>query len=1430
MDVAVLGPLLVAGASSAGRRDRVVLAALAVRAGHPVRTDELIDALWGEHPPSSAPKILQGCIVRLRKMLGPDAIRTTSSGYVLALAPDQLDSQRFERLVVRARELLSLGQPDRASYQLTEALALWNGEAFGELGEWQPAISEARRLDELRLEAEELRVDALLRAGRHAEVLAEVQALVRAAPLREYRWVLQARAQYQAGQQGEALRTLHQLRTVLATRLGVDPGADVAALEQAILRQEPSLLAGGHTAAASSACPYQGLHAFDVDDADRFFGRQADVDACLEVLRRTPLLALVGPSGTGKSSLLRAGLGAALRARGTPTITITPEPRPVDGLSLLSGAPRATLLVDQFEDLFSRCDDPAQRQEFLRVLVDESERRNIAIALRADHLADLAAHPDFLRLLERGLYLVGGLGEEGLAQTIEAPARQAGLVVEAGLVDLLVREVKDDPGALPLLSHVLLETWRRREGNTLTVAGYRASGGIHGAVAQSAEALYATVAVEQRHTLRDLVLRLVAPGPQGEPVRSRVPRRMVATDSSLDHLIEQLVAARLVTSDDGVLEITHEALARAWPRLRGWLDDDVEGQRMLHHLSSAADAWDSMGRPGSELYRGVRLARIRDWRAGSTTTLTETEQAFLAASQEQADLEERTAEERARVQGRLIRRLRVVLAGAVVLLVLALAAGGVAAVQSKRAGDNAARAESSRQAAERGAFTTLVRQAALRSQATDDVGLSLLLAVAATRLDRSPESAAALGSALSRNPALISSSVITGEEFMAIDLSPDDRTLATIDSYHRVRLLDARTGALLEETPVGAPREDPFPRSIEFSPDGEEILAGRTPLSGPPLALLDARTLEKTGTRLSGLPRGDWRAADVAYSEDGRSVAAALERLVGDPAAPRVAATWAAVWRLDRPREPTMVPLSDTEHPWVALSPDGSRLYMLPDRLVRDLRTGEQTAFFPEGTGEWHGNMDVSPDGRLLALAAGAGRGTVVIDTRSLQVVHRLGPQSDVVIVRFDADGSRLLTTAGGAPRPTRVWDVETGRMLADLSLTGRAAEGVDLDAAGRTVVSTEAHQAIDVMRRWDVAGGRSFVRRITVPGLPWPDRDASGSCAWSVSPDGARVMYVPCGQEVPRLANAYVFLDVASRRVRIAHDVISGDHFGVGTWHPDRPTFLRADGDMVRELDARTARPLRDRRMGGQVADVVYSPDGTIALAGEVGGLVTPLDADTLEDLARPVDAGGAVVSLGLGPDNRTVFAVTSERTSGQFWGSWPDRWAVLDLESGEVVHEGEIGFYGNWGALSPNGDRAAITGLEGGEVLVVDLVTGEPVRPHVVAHQGNVSGISFSPDGSRLLTGSEDGSVVLWDPATATQVARVTLPTTGNTMAGFRPDGTLLLAQGFVTHSTLYVWDPSTERATAFACRAAGRELTEQEWRDAFGDLPYREVCSGS
>ena len=184
------------------------------------------------------------------------------------------------------------------------------------------------------------------------------------------------------------------------------------------------------------------------------------------------------------------------------------------------------------------------------------------------------------------------------------PAEQAGLRLEPGLVDLLVREVEGAPGALPLLSHVLRQTWTRREGHTLTVAGYTATGGIQEAVSQSAEALFRGMTARQQDMLRDLMLRLVTPSDSGDPVRTRAPRRSVAADEEHEAVIEALVGARLLSSDGDTVEIAHEALALAWPRLRSWLDDDVEGLRIMRHLAVAADSWEELGRPPGELYRG----------------------------------------------------------------------------------------------------------------------------------------------------------------------------------------------------------------------------------------------------------------------------------------------------------------------------------------------------------------------------------------------------------------------------------------------------------------------------------------------------------------------------------------------------------------------------------------------------------------------------------------------------------------------------------------------------------------------------------------------------------------------------------------------------------------------------------------------------------
>lgn len=241
--IAVLGPLELDGtASTMGLRDRVVLEALAVRPGTVVRAESLAEAIWGATPPPSWPKVVQGCVSRLRKVLGNDVIETAEHGYRLRVHVDHLDHLRFERLVGRARELLALGEPERADYLLREALDLWRGDPFTELDGWAPGLIELERLVELHHDAEELHVEAMLRSGRHDDVLAPAVRLLHDAPFRERRWGLLALAQYQSGRQREALDTLHRARSVLVNELGLDPGPDLTALEQAILRQDPSLV------------------------------------------------------------------------------------------------------------------------------------------------------------------------------------------------------------------------------------------------------------------------------------------------------------------------------------------------------------------------------------------------------------------------------------------------------------------------------------------------------------------------------------------------------------------------------------------------------------------------------------------------------------------------------------------------------------------------------------------------------------------------------------------------------------------------------------------------------------------------------------------------------------------------------------------------------------------------------------------------------------------------------------------------------------------------------------------------------------------------------------------------------------------------------------------------------------------------------------
>jgi DNA-binding SARP family transcriptional activator/WD40 repeat protein len=1265
--IALLGPLAVDdGGKAFSPRDRVVLAVLALRPGEVVSAERLADALWGERPPVSWPKVVQGCVVRLRKTLGPATIQTAQQGYRLVVHADDVDAQRFERMMVRGRELLALGEAERAAHVIGEALALWRGRPLVELEGWEPGRVEARRLDELRLEAEELALEAALRAGRCDGVLAEAEARAAEAPLRERRWGLLALSQYQAGRQGDALRSLHRARTVLASELGVDPGPELVALEEAILRHDPSLVAGVALPEPSATCPYLGLVPYDVSDAEGFFGRDGDVAACLARLASVGVLAVVGPSGSGKSSLVRAGVAAVLRRDHRQVVVVTPGADPSEGLMMPpASGPAPVLVVDQVEEALTLCNDPGQQARFFAALAAHAGRGPLVVALRADRLSELSAHPGFARLIEPGLYLLGAMAETDLRVAIEGPARQAGLLLEPGLVELLIRDVHGEPGALPLLSHALRTTWQGREGRTLTVAGYQGTGGIRGAVAQTAEELYEQLPVDQRPRLRDLLLRLVAPSPDGEPVRTRVPRRLVATDAAHERLIERLVGARLVTSDDGVVVLAHEAVARAWPRLRGWLDDDVEGQRILRHVTVSADSWEAMGRPDSELYRGARLAQALDWRERVRPDLNPTERAFLDAGQTLADTERQSAEERARHQVRINRRLRGLLTGVAVLLVVAVVAGVAAARQRDRAEESAADAEVS-------AIVAEARRIGTQALIVDDLDQSLLLAVEGRRLHDSNDTRANLFAALNRSPQAIGIIRSAGPRWQDLAVTRDGRYLAVRDNSGGLYFFDATT-----RQPVAqVVDQNTFVATLTATPDGGGIAAVIQDLNTGQgtLRFFDAATGNETREPLQ-VPEPAW---SVAISDDGR-YAAVTNAGPSSPDSPSVV----TIWDLLAPASPPRRVVLDFERwPGPHFTPDGHLVVVglglmhdpatgavvvdpATSAVVLDPATGAVTATIAGA----HAPGAVSPDGSTLVAGLGAalnalpGEQIGVFDLATGELRRELTGHTDALIgLAFSPNGRSVASVSDD--RTAMVWDPETGERTAALEGHNGRVVGVGFSADGRTLYSSSLDGSVIA---WDLGGGERLVRQFAPPvQTRAPTRDLRVS----PSPDGAMVSYSYLGDPA---SAGLVLRDLDTARY---HAALATGHPALAwqDWTPNGRHLVTTGYDKtVRLWDPATGQQVAERALGSIANSIGWRPGGETVFVGSEAGEVVELDAETLDPVGDPFRFDHPVVNVDVSPDGRLLAVALDEScascTPSATEQAYPPTLAIVDSRSRQVL-----------------------------------------------------------------------------------------------------------------------------------------------------------------
>lgn len=724
-----------------GPRQQLVLAVLIQAAGSTVATSTLVDSVWGSQPPSSARKTAQVYVSRLRHELGGDRLAGANGGYRLALGPDDVDAWRFEGLAQRARERLA-SDPRGARQQLEDALGLWRGMPWGELGEHDALQPDVVRLTEQRLLALEDRIEADLELGRARAVVGELEGLVAGRPLREGLRAHLMLALHRSGQSARALEVYDEGRRILGEELGADPSPMLQELHAQILRQDPRLAPDDQAGPAVSvslaevANPYRGLEPFRRRDAAVFFGRNALVHTVRDRLVNDRLVAVVGPSGSGKSSVVRAGVLPALDGEGSgwQVATFVPGADPFAGLAgalgriaavrndqldevlhgdtldvlrlVLAARPDGRLLVvlDQFEELFLVTPD-ALRERFVEGLIealdDPSSDVSVLVTLRADFLHQPLAHPAFGGRLQAGLVTVPPLTAAGVEQACTGPAAAAGVRVEPELVAELVAAVTHQPGGLPLFQYALTQLFDERAGDVLTKAALDGMGGMRGILARRAEDVHDGLDESQRALARQVFLRLVVLGEGAQDTRRRVSRRelgrLPAGRQAVDLVLERFGRARLLTLDrddttgEATVEVAHEALLHAWPRLRGWIDEARDDLRLHHVLSAAALEWHGAERHADFLLTGTRLAQFDEWEPASQVVTTSDEDVFLTASRERHKVLVRKEEERRvheqELEARSIHRLRQLVGVLIVALVVGAGLTATAMAQRRAAVD-----------------------------------------------------------------------------------------------------------------------------------------------------------------------------------------------------------------------------------------------------------------------------------------------------------------------------------------------------------------------------------------------------------------------------------------------------------------------------------------------------------------------------------------------------------------------------------------------------------------------------------------------------------------------------------------------------------------------------------------------------------------------
>ena len=1216
-----------------------------------------------------------------------------------------------------------------------------------------------------------LRVRAGLATGEIVGVDGEVfgPTLNRAARIREF-----ARA-------GEVLLSAS---TADVVRLALPDGVDLIALGPHELRgldavdEIAAVVAEGVSTPPDPArSPYPGLASFAPEDADLFFGREEVVERCLERFASERFVAIVGASGSGKTSLALAGLAPRLMN----TVVLRPGAHPLRSLESVAGRDAAVIIVDQLEELVTLCQDPAERAGFVDAVVAHSA--GLIVTVRADLYGEFGVFDQLADRLASSQVLLGPLGDQELRRVVQEPARRCGLAVEEGLADVIAADLEDAPGALPLLGHALREAWLRREGRTITLAGYRDSGGVRSAIAATAEQALAALDDEGRAIARRILLGMVELRPDGDDTRRWVSHDEV-TEIDPDRagdVVATLAGARLLVVDRDQITVVHEALLRAWPRLGAWITEQRADLLARQEVRWDAERWDEGGRVDGDLYRGGRLDAALDLAARAPLPARETE--FVEAGRHLRDREQTDARRRSR-------RLRVLATVTSLLAVVALVVGILAVRSASRADQQTTIAEARRIGAE-----------ALQERAYDR---ALLLAVEGVHLADSAETRGNLLDTIERSPRAIAVIRSDGSRLHRVESSPDGRHVIVSDSRDALTVYDRTT-----RDPVGHLGAAGITYgSVDVSPDGDDVAAASFPtpclqMGECPEArveVFDAVDLSPRGIRYEGF---EYFASDVAYSTDG-SLLAAVAPLPWFEAPGNI-----AIWRVDRPGAPaSLLDLHETgsvfipthytvEQGWLQFSPDDKRLYAsgAGPTIALDVATGEEVARF-DGLGA----LALSPDGLTIAVRTAEDRIGLVDTATGRQRVELVGHGAAVLDAAFSADGTMLASV--GNDETALVWDVATGELLHELGGHTGSVLSVDFSADGSELYTAGADGSLIA---WDLDRTRGLAHELLGPSV-------SDAFALHLSPRGDVVLLLGDDKRLMDVNTGEVTELTSYREFAFMWAVFAPD---------GKNLAVVSEGGEVHRLDVPSGQMMSVRIDPGATnhGAIDYTPDGRHLVVAGADGVVTELDAESLEPTGRTLELGTEARGIRTAVDG--VVAVTSSeddhRTGTEV--------VFADLDDGRVLHRVEVPAWGIRANFSADGRWYAYGGFDG-TVGVIDVATGQHHGSGTPLHHGPVSWVTFSPDGETLASVGFDGRVVLSDPATATPRASFQ-PGGANldVMITYAEDGhTIVLAY---LDGSVVTYDTDPAAWEAHACAVAGRNLTEQEWRDAFGDRAYHRTC---